>query len=440
MSIISIPGGTPVCGMETALLQRSATDASEGSHVAAADPIRVVMVDAMSIVPYYTGHLCERLREAPGVCMTLASTTYQHDPEFFARRGLEHNRGMLDVSHHLRKFPALLRRGVKMSEYLLNLGCLLARFTIRRPDVVHIQFLPLLSHGLPVETLWLRGLRLLGVKIVYTVHNVLPQDGASSIRGYRTVYRLADRLVCHDSASARRMTAEFEVPENRVSLIPHGPLFENERDADGALARKRLGFAPDDCVALWQGILRPYKGVVFLLEAWKLVCEQDPRARLAIVGSGDSAMRQQIRDEVRRLGLEDRVRLDLRFVSVQEMAEYYEAADVAVYPYREITTSGALLTGIVRGKAIVATRLPAFEQILRHEDNALLVRYGDAGDLAATLLRVVRDPALRRALGRRLLESQADIPRWSQIAGRTAQCYRAVLSAAGGYAEQAAAI
>ena len=82
------------------------------------------------------------------------------------------------------------------------------------------------------------------------------------------------------------------------------------------------------------------------------------------------------------------------------------------------------MTGVVRGAAIVATRLRAFEQLLRHEENALLVPYGDADGLAASLIRLIEDESLREALGGRL--RQAPIPRWDDIARRTCECYRTV--------------
>jgi len=134
--------------------------------------------------------------------------------------------------------------------------------------------------------------------------------------------------------------------------------------------------------------------------------------------------------EVQSLEIEGRVHLELRFVSVEELDGYHEAADVLVYPYSEITTSGALLTGIVRGKAIVATALPAFEQILRHDNTALLVPYGDVAALSATLLRLIRHPELRAQMGERLRRSQAGIASWSEIAEQTRECYRTAVSEA----------
>ena len=395
----------------------------------AAAAIRVVMLDLLSMVPYYTGHLSAGLRGAEGVQVTLASITYRHDPQFFRRQGLSNDPGLLDLTSRLRRAPEAVRLALKMLEYLVNLGALLIRFVVSRPDLIHVQFLPLAGYGFPVERWFLRLVRMLGIKVVYTVHNLLPQDSGERYRAsYRRTYELADRLICHDAQTATRLAREFAVMPERIQTIPHGPLFEQEAGAPVEQARARLGFAADQCVVLWQGILRPYKGISFLLQAWSQVCVNDPRSRLAIVGTGDSDLVQAVEHEVSSLGVESRVRLELRFVPVQELADFYQAADILVYPYSEITTSGALMTGILRGKAIIASALPAFEQILRHGETGLLVRYGDIDALASSLLRLIRDPGFRRGLCERLCESQARAPRWADIARRTCECYRAAIS------------
>ena len=180
-------------------------------------------------------------------------------------------------------------------------------------------------------------------------------------------------------------------------------------------------------LVLWQGILRPYKGVPFLLDAWKQVQAATGRACLAIVGSGGAELIRSIHEQVASLEIALSVRLELRFVSVEELADFYLAADILVYPYSEITTSGALMTGIGYGKAIVASRLPAFDHLLRDGDNAMLVSYGDVQDLARTLVRLIGEPGLRHRLGESARESHLSGPRWADIAASTARCYESAL-------------
>jgi len=390
--------------------------------------LQVYMMDLLSYVPYYTGHLSAALSRLEALRVTLGSITYSYDPAFFRRHGVRNQPGVLDVTYRLVKIPAGLRRAAKLVESLLNLAALAGRLCVSRPDVLHVQFIPLTDYGLPFE-IWLLALaRRLGINVVYTVHNVLPQDtGERCRRTYRRIYGLADRLICHDSAAAARLAGEFAVAPERISIIPHGPLFHPAPGTSPQAARRRLAFHEDECVVLWQGIVRPYKGVSFLLDAWRQVANHQRGARLAIVGTGDEDQVCAVRQKARKVA--SQVRLELRFVRIDELMDYYSAADVLVYPYSEITTSGALMTGVVYGKAVVATTLPAFEETLRHGETALLVPYGDVNALAAALIRLIGDPTLRKALGARLRESQAGLPRWDEIAKRTYECYRAALGA-----------
>jgi len=391
-------------------------------------PVRVFMMDLLSIVPYYTGHLCAGLAQMEGVRVTLGSITYSHDRGFFRRQALRTDPGLLDLTWKLTAAPAWVRRVLKTAESLVNLAALALRFTVSRPDIVHVQFVPLVNYGLPVELWFLRFAQRLGIQLVYTVHNVLPQDTGDRHKArFQRIYEMADRLICHDAGAAGRLAVEFGIDPGRISVIPHGPLFDNaERLPAGS--RSRLGFTPGECVVLWQGILRPYKGVSFLLKAWRKVLDSGLDARLAIVGTGEPEVIRAVEEEVAALGLGESVRRDLRFVSFEELADYYQASDILVYPYGEITTSGALMTGIGYGKAIVATSLPAFSRVLTDGEDALLVPYGGVDQLARSLSRLISDPPLRRRLGTCLEARQTGAPRWPDISRRTMECYRSALA------------
>jgi len=72
---------------------------------------------------------------------------------------------------------------------------------------------------------------------------------------------------------------------------------------------------------------------------------------------------------------------------------------------------------LAAGRPIVASRLPALEEVLVHEENALLVAPGDAAALAAAIDRVTRDPALALRLARRAF-TDAERFTWARRAER----------------------
>ena len=85
------------------------------------------------------------------------------------------------------------------------------------------------------------------------------------------------------------------------------------------------------------------------------------------------------------------------------------------------------MTGIGFGRAIAASRLPAFEQILTDGEDALLTEPGSVEELAAALNRLLEDAPLRERLERGIALRSESFPKWSSIAQSTLDCYRTTL-------------
>lgn len=388
-------------------------------------PLRIFVFDLLSTVPYYAAALAVALERA-GACVTFGLTTYWLDSGHFRARGLRPAPGLLDVTGRIPARPAALRRVLKSIEAFVNIAALAVRWTFRPPDIVHVQFLALWLHGFPCELWLLAWARRRGARLVYTVHDVLPHDtGKSHFGRYARLYSLFDAVVCHSENVRTRLVEEFALHPELVWVLPHGPLFSDLAAISREAALHRLGYGPATPLVLWQGIIHPYKGVLFLLDGWARVAAQLPDARLFIAGSPAGAAAghaAEITSRIRELDLAASVRTDFRYLSEEEIQASYAAASAVVYPYREITTSGALMTGLGRGKALVATRLPSFLEILTDGENALLVDYGDAGALAASILRLLEDLPLRLRLETAAKDTAARYG-WDAIARRTLEHY-----------------
>jgi glycosyltransferase involved in cell wall biosynthesis len=394
-------------------------------------PLRIFLLDLLPTVPYYAAALALALKQA-GASVTFGLTTYWLDKDHFRARGLEPAPGLVDIAALLPARPAWLRRLLKLAEALANLLILAVCWTFRPQEIVHVQFLSLWLRGMPFELWLLTWARRRGSRLVYTVHDLLPHDtGRRHFTRYARLYSHFDALICHSESVRSRLHEEFSIPLERIWVLPHGPLFRGPEIADSSLALTRLGCAPGTELVLWQGIIHPYKGVLFLLDAWAQVAAQRPHARLLIAGipaavAPDHAV--EITNRIAQLGLAESVRTDYRYLPEEELQACYAAAAAVVYPYREISTSGALMTGLGQGKAVIATRLPAFAEILTNGENALLVDFGDADALAAAILRLLDDAALRHRL-EQAARAEADRRGWESIALRTLDHYRSLRGA-----------
>jgi len=340
-------------------------------------------MDMWSFIPYYIGELCAALREQ-SVDATLGSVRYHLDRDYFRKSGLKPDGFLLDAGGAARS--GLLRRIFKSAEYVFNLLALALRFSVSKPDILHVQYLPFLERGFSFEIWFLKWVRHLGIGVVYTVHNLTRQDAPDRNHPlYRRAYHLADALICHGEEARAQLMREFGIFRDRISVIPHGPLFDGKPAMSASEARVAVGLPVAVPIVLCLGVISEYKGIPFLLDAWKQLIDSGSRSRLVIAGTGDTRVLEEVREKAASLELGASVDLRLEFIPVEQLPLLCQSADILVYPYKTGTTSGALLTGLNYGKAIVATTLPFFREYLRDEDTALLVEYGDVAALASSL-------------------------------------------------------
>jgi glycosyltransferase involved in cell wall biosynthesis len=392
-------------------------------------PASVYLLDIFCTVPYYLAALCDGLRRC-GLRVVLGSTSYYQDHEAFRSLGLAPDRGLVDVVAWLPRLPRWLRRPLKLLEGVVNYGLLAVRFFLFPPAILHVQYLALVPLGVPLELWLIRLCRWRGSRVVYTVHDVLPHDtGMRHAERFRQIYGLADRLICHSESMRRQVSEEFAIPAGRIEVIPHGPLLAPRNQLSRPEARARLGLPDGPILVLTLGIIKPYKGIPFLLDAWAELGRQPGDALLVVAGTGPADLLAGLQAQAEKLGLGDGVRFDFRYLSQEDLDAYHEAADILVYPYQSITTSGALLTGLARRKSIVATRLAAFEDLLCDGETACLVEYGDTAGLAGVLARWIEDPSERARYAQataRLVESDLS---WDTISRRTRDCYESLAGA-----------
>jgi glycosyltransferase involved in cell wall biosynthesis len=126
------------------------------------------------------------------------------------------------------------------------------------------------------------------------------------------------------------------------------------------------------------GLLRPYKGLDVLLEAWRGIDE----AELWIVG----APRMEVGGL--RASAPAGVRWVTRFVSDAEAAAVFARATLAVLPYREIEQSGVLWTAVGLGVPVLASDVGGFSEV----EGVTLVAPGDPAALHDALRRAIADP------------------------------------------------
>src|SRR5207237_217307 len=112
-----------------------------------------------------------------------------------------------------------------------------------------------------------------------TAHDVLPREPRpGQLRAQKRLYERADAVVVHSHHGRERLVVDLEIDPEKVHVIPHGA-FTHLAELDGWPLPDELA-SVEKPVVLFFGLLRPYKGVDTLLEAWRGIGD----AELWIVG------------------------------------------------------------------------------------------------------------------------------------------------------------
>jgi glycosyltransferase involved in cell wall biosynthesis len=360
-------------------------------------------------------------------------------PRGYVRRELFYRRAHVRSSDGRRSRLSL---ALKLAEHVPDM--LRYRRAARAADIVHFQWLtvqPLDLHLLPPRRVGTRPHPNTSArpKLVLTAHDVLPREPRpGQLSAQRRLYERMDAVVVHSEDGRRRLTDELGIDPERVHVIPHGVLRPWEqtpgwREAgpapqspfafDQALPRELRGVQGP--VVLFFGLLRPYKGLDVLLEAWRGV-EGD--AELWIVGMPrmDIAALRAAAATDGHGGGTPVVRIVPRFVTEGETLALMQRASLVVLPYREIDQSGVVFTALGAGAPLLLSDVGGFPDIAR-TGAARLVASGDPSALRGALSELLGDPEAIASMATRARVAGATEYAWPGLARRTLDLYQRLL-------------
>jgi glycosyltransferase involved in cell wall biosynthesis len=357
--------------------------------------VRVDVVDPSAYTPPYDHALCAALARA-GAGVRLMTSAFVHgDVPRAAGYAVDERfyRGVPDSGR--------ARVAAKLARHAPDMVAAARASRAAGAEVVHFQWLAVQ----PLDAVLLRAFPR---PRVLTAHDVLPREPRPGQRAaQRALYGLVDAVVVHSEHGRGRLVDDLGIPAEKVTVIPHGVL-RPEGD-DGLPAELADVEGP---VVLFFGLLRPYKGLDVLLEAWRGI----EGAELWIVGMP--------RMDTRALhaAAPPGVRFVERFVPDAQVAALFRRADLAVLPYREIDQSGVLFTALGAGTPLVLSAVGGFPEVAA-DGAADLVPAGDPAALHAALARLLADPAARDRLAEGARRAAAERYGWDAIARRHLDLY-----------------
>jgi len=245
--------------------------------------------------------------------------------------------------------------------------------------------------------------RAAGARVVVEFHEILPVEEsrlallARYVRTFAPIFfRLANAYAVHSEFDRQLAIDTWHLDQARrpMEVLPHGPHDHYQAGTDTALAGTaplRLREAPEDVTnLLFFGVIRPYKGLEHLVEAFEALSDDDAqRFWLTVVGETWEGYTQPV-EMIERSPRRDRMTLVNRYVTDAELDGYMRGADVVVLPYVRSSLSEPLHVAMGYGVPIVMTDVGGNAEAAAGYGGVVLVAAGDPAALADGIRRAAR--------------------------------------------------
>jgi glycosyltransferase involved in cell wall biosynthesis len=360
--------------------------------------MRVAVVDPPAYTPPYDHSLCAALAQR-GLDVELDTSRFRYGP-------VPPNEGYRRVERFYRfGSGSASLKALQHPFEMLSLARALRRED-RRP--VHFQWLP-------IRSLDARLVRSFPRPRIFTAHELLPVSA-------KPVLQAMDAVVAHSQAGRDRLVGDLGIDQGLVHVIPHGAFDYLTRQRDEMPIDPRAGDLEGRRVVLFFGLLRPYKGIDVLIEAFAATPAD---AVLLVVGMPRMPIAPLERLAAER-GVSDRVRFVPRFVDDREVPAYFRRADVVALPYRSIEHSGVLYTALAFGSPLVISAVGGFTELAEEHGAARLVEPGDVASLRSALVELLQDDGERDRLRSAALAAANGPFSWDRAAELTERLYRSL--------------
>lgn len=227
--------------------------------------------------------------------------------------------------------------------------------------------------------------RSLQARVCFLCHNVMPHEG-NPLQTLLTkyVFAKASMFIVHSEQDRLQLAALR--PDAVISKGCH-PTYSEFAQGEARTkqeARAAVGVAPECDTLLFFGLVRPYKGLKILLEAMPLILKHRI-CQLLVVGEFYDDKSQYLA-LIESLGLGERVKVIDKYIPNEDVAMYFQSADVVVLPYTSATQSGIVQIAFGLGTPVITTDVGGLPEAVDHGKTGLVVPAQNPERLAAAIL------------------------------------------------------
>ena len=223
-------------------------------------------------------------------------------------------------------------------------------------------------------------------KVCFLCHNVMPHESTLVDRILaRYAFLRSKYFIVHSDEDRRHLLAMKPCAVVKRNVHPTYSIFGDFATYEKEQARRRLGVAPEKKTLLFFGLVRPYKGLKYLIQAVGHVVKSVDCVLLVAGEFYDS--KEEYLSLVKQLGLEKHIVIRDEYVKNEDVSVYFASADVVVLPYVTATQSGIVQIAFGLNKPVITTNVGGLPEAVEDGKTGFVVDPESPEKLAQAILK-----------------------------------------------------
>jgi glycosyltransferase involved in cell wall biosynthesis len=268
---------------------------------------------------------------------------------------------------------------------------------------------------------------------VIRFHTVLPQPDARRLKIMRELGLGAEKVIVMTRHAASLLEQDYKIPASRITIIPHGTHINNSASPD---TLKKQYDLEGKLILTNFGLLSSNKGIEKSILAMKEISKQVPEAVYLVLGQTHPVLieregeqyREYLQELIRENKLEEHVKMVNEYIPIKTLMEYLTMTDIYLFTSKDPhqAMSGTFLYAMGAGCAMISNPFVLAKEMLDEQTGIILATQQES-ELAAHAIRLLKDGALRRQMGRNAYIKTRNTA-WNRVAARHAGLFDEVLA------------
>ena len=238
--------------------------------------------------------------------------------------------------------------------------------------------------------------KLMNIRVIVEFHEVVDpfEESILPIRIYskmmgKLLRRNLNSYITHSESDKKLVAERYNIPLEKIHVISFG-VWDQYNAINEDEAKKTLSIKEEN-VILSFGLIRKYKGITYLIEAFeKLPNEIINKTRLLIVGEIWED-RNELLSQIENSSIKDKITLIDKYVNDDEVNLYFSASNIVVLPYLRASQSGVAHIAMAFKKPIIVSKVGGLIDSMSDYNGTYFVPPANSSELSSTLNDVINN-------------------------------------------------